>query len=174
MSLLLNSTTAKTNWDIDPRTIPDCAIWFDAADTSTLTLTGTTVKAWKNKGSIDMNAVQDVGTVTSGSTINGLNYITCPASTQLAFTCPLTTQAKTWIVVVRNTTQLTGSNFWGPINHTAGAGQLAVYWSRISSTSITYGANLAPSGNGTNAVVSVTTPNPLNQVCVAALGVAQT
>jgi hypothetical protein len=165
MSLLLNSTTAKTSWNIDPRTIPDCLIWFDAADTSTLTLDGNTVKAWKNKGSIDMNAIQDTGTCTSGNTINGLNYITCPAGAHLGFTCALTIQARSVFVVARNTTQLTGSNFWGMINQTAGAGQMAVYVSRSSATATTYPADMGPSGFGANGVSSgANGSNPFGQV----------
>jgi hypothetical protein len=165
MSLLLNSTTAKREWDFDPTTIPDCQIWFDGADTSTLTLSGTTVKAWRNKGSIVMNAIEDTGTVTSGNTINGLNYITCPVGAHLGFTCALTIQARSVFVVARNTTQLTGSNFWGPLNQTAGAGQMAVVVSRPSATATTYPADMGASGFGGNTIsTGANGPNPFGQV----------
>jgi hypothetical protein len=169
MSLLVNSTTAKTNWDLDPRTFPDCQIWFDAADTSTLTLDETTVKTWRNKGSLNMNAIQDTGTCTSGNTVNGLNYITCPAGAHLSFTCALTAQARSVFVVARNTTQLTGSNFWGPLNQTAGAGQMSVVVSRTSALVITFPADMGPSGFGANGIsAGANGPNPFGQVNVYA------
>ena len=170
MSLLLNSATAKTTWDVDPRTIPDCRIWFDAADTSTLTLDGTTVKAWKNKGSIDMNAIQDTGTCTSGGTINGRNFIACPGGTMLGFTCALTTQPRSWFVVARCTTQLTGQTgaaFWGPVNQSAGAGQQAIVVSRAANaTNVSYPTDTGPSGF--SGISAGNGPNPFNQVMVYA------
>jgi hypothetical protein len=33
----------------DPRTIPNCALWLDSADSNTLTLSGTNVTAWRDK-----------------------------------------------------------------------------------------------------------------------------
>ena len=106
MSLLSNSVTARTSWDFDPRSIPECDIWFDASDTNTLGLSGNVVNTWGNKGSISMNAVAASGTVTSGNTENGLNYLSFPASSQMNFTCAIVNQARTWFIVARGETQI--------------------------------------------------------------------
>ncbi len=44
----------------DPRTIPGCALWLDAADSSTLTLSGSSVTAWNDKSGNGRNATQTV------------------------------------------------------------------------------------------------------------------
>jgi hypothetical protein len=143
MSLLLNSVTASSQWDIDPRSFPDCAIWFDAADTRTITGTSP-VTAWANKGSISMSATNDVGTCTSGSgTINGRNFISCPQGTNLQFTCALTSQPRSIFLVVRGQQQLT-TNFFAPLTRgTASTTQMAILFSRASATSYHYNVGLA-------------------------------
>lgn len=165
MSVLTHSTTSKTNWDFDPRSIPDCDIWFDAADTSTLGLHGTTVKTWQNKGSLAMNAIEEVGTVTSGNTINGNNYLTFPVTSQMAFTCAISSATtRSWFIVMRATTQIntsTAPQFIGPINATTST-QDSVIFTRASNTG--YIVYQAPNGNGTNMIQSNTLPNPFNTV----------
>ena len=143
MSLLLNSVTSPSEWDFDPRSFPDCAIWFDAADTDTITGTSP-VTAWRNKGSIVMDAVNDVGTCVSGAgTINGRNYISCPQGTNLAFTCALTTQPRSIFLVLRGQQQLT-TQFYAPITRgTASLSQMAILFSRSSSTSYHYNLGLS-------------------------------
>lgn len=92
MSLLLNSSTAETFWNFDPRSIPDCAIWLDAADTNTISLSGTTVLSWDSKGYIPISAIKNTGNVTysSANTVNGINAIQCPSGTDLAISFGLT------------------------------------------------------------------------------------
>ena len=92
MSLLLNSATAETAWNFDPRSIPDCAIWLDAADTATIGLNGTSVLRWDSKGYVPTSAVQSTGTVTysSASTVNGINAIQCNATGTLSISYGLT------------------------------------------------------------------------------------
>jgi hypothetical protein len=119
-----------------PIDIPDCALWFDAADTSTITGT-TQVTAWVNKGSLATTASNRTGSCTSGNTLaNGLNFIRCPAGTDLGFTTALNTQARTWFVVGRNLTQLNVSpqNFWGPIGQTGNTGQDSIVFLRVGAS----------------------------------------
>jgi hypothetical protein len=55
----------------DPRTIPGCSLWLDAADSSTLTLSGTNVTQWRDK--IINLALSNVGTATTLSTSAFIN-----------------------------------------------------------------------------------------------------
>ena len=90
-----------------PKSVPNCLVWFDAADSSTLGLTGTTVNTWTSKGSFTGNAAADTGTVSYGTiTQNGLNVVRFPAGTQLAFTLAMPNQARAIFIVGRNTTQM--------------------------------------------------------------------
>ena len=62
----------------NPTSISNCALWLDAADTSTasMTLSGSNVSTWKDKSGTGNNASANTGTVTTNSTqINGLNTI---------------------------------------------------------------------------------------------------
>jgi sugar lactone lactonase YvrE len=47
--------TSKNIWGFDPRTIPGCVVWLDAADTSTLTLSGSNITAWRDKSTFSNN-----------------------------------------------------------------------------------------------------------------------
>ncbi len=63
---------------IIPPDIGVCEFWFDAADSSTVTATGTTLNTWSNKGTtIGSNATTGAGTVTWGSVTqqNGMNLV---------------------------------------------------------------------------------------------------
>jgi hypothetical protein len=61
----------------DPRTIPGCALWLDAADSATLTLSGSSVTAWADKSGNGRNAV---GT-TSNPTYNATGFNSRPTVT---------------------------------------------------------------------------------------------
>ena len=59
-----------------PSDISNCALWLDAADESTMTLSGSNVTQWRDKSGNGNNALANTGTVTTNSTrINGLNTI---------------------------------------------------------------------------------------------------
>jgi len=90
-----------------PTSVSDLNLWFDAADTSTITGT-TQVTAWASKGSTSTNIVNNTGSATSGSARqNGLNYINIPGGVSLQFTAALnSTSNRTWIWMIRNRTQL--------------------------------------------------------------------
>jgi hypothetical protein len=169
MSLLSNSVTARAYWDFDPRSIPECDIWFDASDTSTLGLTGNVVNTWANKGSISMNAVAASGTVTSGNTENGLNYLTFPASSQMNFTCAIVNQARTWFIVARGETQLNtiggaSPTVWGPLNNVSGvSGTNRIIFERNGN--VTYTATLSYHTT-TVRLQTTTAPNPFETMMV--------
>ena len=56
----------------NPTTIPGCQLWFDAADSSTITFSsGSNISIWTNKGSVATTA-----TPTRGATGNQVTYVT--------------------------------------------------------------------------------------------------
>lgn len=153
-----------------------CALWFDAADLSKITGTAQ-VTAWINKGTLSTTAANSTGSCTSGNTINGLNYVRCPAGAEMQFTTALNTQARSWFYVGRIVNALTASTFASPVNQSVGAGQDGVVFSYVDATNnaisigpagvaVTVAANL-PSATLSNlsvmSVINSTTPS-LNAV----------
>lgn len=59
----------------DPRTIPGCTLWLDAADRNTITLSGTSVTAWIDKSSNGYSFTGVSNPQSGTATINGLNAI---------------------------------------------------------------------------------------------------
>ena len=69
-------TTQSYSTGFNPLSIAGCLLWFDAADSSTLTLSGTAVTRWNDKSGNGYYAASYAGTVTSSTnTINGINAI---------------------------------------------------------------------------------------------------
>ena len=67
-----------------PTMLTSNVYWFDAADTSTITRSGSTVTAWTNKGTVSMTYNANTGTITSGLiNKNGRNLISFPTSSKL-------------------------------------------------------------------------------------------
>ena len=68
--------TSKNIWGFDPRTIPGCVVWLDAADTSTLTLSGSNITAWRDKSTFSNN-VNSISTTapTYDSTDSSVNFV---------------------------------------------------------------------------------------------------
>jgi hypothetical protein len=124
-----------------PTSISNCAIWLDAADTSTITGT-TTVTAWTNKGTLGGTASNFTGSCTSGNTFNGLNYINSPAGTEMRITATLATQARSWFVVTRINTVLGSGNFVGLMNAASSTqDNLVVTYSNATTNLIFMGPN---------------------------------
>lgn len=71
-------------WRFAPTQISSNVYWFDAADTSTITVSGKTLTSWSNKGSSSMIYYSNTGTVTTGViNKNGKNIISFPTSSKL-------------------------------------------------------------------------------------------
>jgi hypothetical protein len=144
-----------------PTDFSNCVLWFDAADNTKITGT-TSVTAWANKGSASTTAINAIGTVSSGNTYNGLNYLAFPSGSQLNFTANLvSTTSRSWIAVYRLKTSLASP--YSIINQTD---------TPISGQDIINGTYSAPSThsmnmNATNLTVQLTTStlsNPFNVV----------
>lgn len=74
MSSAIVPTYSKQYSGFTPTSIPGCALWLDAADSSTLTLTGSNVTLWKDKSGNGRNPAGSGGTILT--TINGNTAIT--------------------------------------------------------------------------------------------------
>jgi hypothetical protein len=118
-----------------PLAQPNCVVWFDAADTTTITGT-TQVTSWINKGTLGSSATNRVGSCTSGSTVNGLNYVRCPVGADLQFTLALNTQARSWFYVARQVTPLTSGTFAGLLNQLSGTGQNSLVIAYVNATTV--------------------------------------
>lgn len=94
-----------------PMISSNCALWFDAADTSTITGTSL-VTAWVNKGSIATTMSNYTGTPTSGSNFNGLNYVTIPSGADMRFSAAIDTTARSIFYVSRVLNDFTSNTFW--------------------------------------------------------------
>jgi len=76
---VLPSQTSKSIWGFDPRSIGGCAIWYDAADSSSVTVTGSNVTAWRDKSGNGRNASPTTGAFQYVSAFNG-SYPTLSSS----------------------------------------------------------------------------------------------
>ena len=153
-----------------PTQISNCLIWFDAADSTKFSLTGTTVNSWTSKGSYTGNATSRYGTVTRGTaTFNGLNIVQFPVGSELGFTATIANQPRAWFAVFKQTSQVSvsGPNFtqyFAIINQTQGNGQNAVFGPGLPTNTGTssYYMSQGPSGVRDNIGTSKTVPNGLN------------
>ena len=75
--------TSKSVWGFNPRTIPGCQLWLDAADSSTITLSGSKVTQWNDKSGNGYNFTQSTSgnqPTYSVSSLNNQNTITFTAA----------------------------------------------------------------------------------------------
>ena len=142
---------------------PYMNIWFDAADSTTVTGT-TSVSAWESKGSrIRSTAGPRTGT-TSYITANqnGLNIIRCGAGVDMTFGFDAPEQSRAWFIVAKNTTQLVSSGwgqYWTLVNQTQGVYQDAPSGPNYAGGAYEMGEG--PSARGPN-IVATTNNNPYN------------
>jgi hypothetical protein len=105
-----------------PVNISGLSLWFDAADTSTISSNGSNITTWKNKGNSGVNALSNASytTATTGvNTLNGLNVVTWPSSSQMMLSnLVLSNQAKSVFTVFR----LTSGSIVMPITSTVNYG----------------------------------------------------
>jgi len=67
---------SKSIWGFDPRNIPGCVVWLDAADSNTLTLSGSNITAWRDKSTFSNNVNSISATPpTYNSTDSSVNFV---------------------------------------------------------------------------------------------------
>jgi len=83
---------SKSISGFDPRSIPGCVLWLDGSDSSTITLSSTSVSQWSDKSGYGLNAVASgisSATLPIQGTMNGLNTVRFSASGYTALKTPL-------------------------------------------------------------------------------------
>jgi hypothetical protein len=117
-----------------------------------ISTTGTTVSTWQNKGTLGGTATPLTGTCTTGNTVNGLNFVQCPAGTDLQFTAALNTQARSWFFVARKTPSLPSAFTYSAIVGQPGNyAQDALVLAGINSTTTEIGNGPSAIGTGVTA-----------------------
>jgi hypothetical protein len=176
--------SSKSVWGFDPRTIPGCQLWLDAADSSTITLNGSTVSSWRDKSSngytVSQSTASNQPTYTS-NLLNGLPGIQLSSTRflyQIGSNMPNFTSSSstTVFIVAKNGSSYTSfgwnliSSIW--FNNVAtsryqfsfGNGQInsvTLYPNSGSSVSLNsnaiVGFTISPSGNSINVNGTLTT-----------------
>lgn len=76
MAALVHGATNKPVFGFSPTSIPDCYLWLDAADSSAVTTSGSTVTGWLDRSGKNNHATSVNGTPTYVSNVsNGLSAI---------------------------------------------------------------------------------------------------
>ena len=102
-------TILATNY---PKTISGLAVWLDAYDASTITLTGSNVTQWNDKSGNGKNAISASGTITYNlSPINNMPTITFAAGSSLQFAITYTTTFRNVFAVVTIGGLVNGSSY---------------------------------------------------------------
>lgn len=105
---LQGSTSSLTTFV--PTQISNCALWLDAADASTVTLSGSNVTTWRDKSGSVNNATQSTASngpvySSNGLVFNGSNWLTTPITSAPS--------AESLFIVMRHTTNTTMDIFAG-------------------------------------------------------------
>lgn len=117
----MSLTSKSSQWysGFDPRFIPSCSLWLDAADEAKVTRVGSNVTSWNDKSSYGTNATGSVGFYpTYTATQNGKGVISFNGSQYLAFgvtNMPQGTSDISVFIVGRSTTNASTQHFlrWG-------------------------------------------------------------
>jgi sugar lactone lactonase YvrE len=62
--------TSKNIFGFDPRSVPGCVVWLDAADSNTLTLSGANITAWRDKSVLGNNVTSISATPPTFSSVD--------------------------------------------------------------------------------------------------------
>lgn len=177
--------TSKNIWNFDPRSVPGCQLWFDAADSSTITLNGSTVSSWRDKSSNSYTVGQSTSsnqpTYTS-NLLNGLPGIQLSNQKflqQFGSNMPnFTSSTSNTILMVAKNGSTLPSNGWNIVNtvwfNSSGTGTNRYHFSFAQST--TNGVTLYANGSligvttqvalGSNAIIGFTASPSGNSINV--------
>jgi hypothetical protein len=113
----MSSLPGKTLYasGFNPLNIPGCALWLDAADRSTLTVSGTNISQWKDKSINGLNLSQATSSSqpTLGPLLNNLQTIQFTTAQSLTSTTNLLTNpAQTWFTVFNAYNNANNNRFW--------------------------------------------------------------
>ena len=99
-SFSLQRTNTRVSQTFDPRSLSGCALWLDASDTTTLSLSGSNVIEWRDKSGNARNFIATEGNFTS--ILDGTRrVVNIPSTTYMTCIVPLTVTANvSWVFVV--------------------------------------------------------------------------
>jgi hypothetical protein len=145
---------SKNIWGFDPRSVPGCVVWLDAADTSTLTLSGSNITAWRDK-SIYGNNVNSISATppTYNSADSSVNFV-ATSGTFLRGTMSQTYSNSASVFVVVSIASQTS-----PLNP-----RISLLGSSATSNSVLIGQQLLVSSNTPRVITFLaTSTNPSGQ-----------
>jgi hypothetical protein len=149
--------TSKNIWGFDPRSVPGCVVWLDSADTSTLTLSGSNITAWRDK-SIYGNHVNTISPnpPTYNSADSSVNFSTT-ASNYMRGTMSQTYSNNATVFMIASVTSnaaVLGPRLWtlstNAATDTATIGQFAFVIGNSANISTYLAIGTNPTGQGTN------------------------
>ncbi len=157
----MSSAIAKEFIPYNIAQLPGVQLWLDAADSSSLTLSGNTVTAWRDKSGLANNA-----TINNSVTFNAADKSVRTDGTSGYFTSPLDTRKTTstyynvflvykWLSSSSNTNQ----SLWG--NDVGGGWNRFQLLSFPSATSIAYGLSRGATSPNTTNISALNTSNTL-------------
>lgn len=149
---------SKSIWGFDPRSVPGCVVWLDAADTSTLTLSGTNITAWRDK-SIYGNNVNSISATppTYNSADSSINFSTTSSNFMRGTMSQTYSSNATVFIVASVTSTATALGFprlstlsTNAATDTALAGQFLILNQNTTNPMTYLSTGTNPTGQGTN------------------------
>jgi hypothetical protein len=144
---------SKNIWGFDPRTIPGCVVWLDAADTSTLTLSGSNITAWRDKSTFSNNVNSISATPpTYNSADSSVNFVPTSGTFLRGMMSQTYSNSASVFVVVSIASHLNpfspAISLLGTVNDTILIGQQLLVNSNAPSVISYLPTNTNPSGQG--------------------------
>ena len=146
----------------DPRSIPDCQLWLDAADRSTLTFSGSSVTQWNDKSG-NGYAATNIGTITT-TTQNGRTALDFGSNRMTISSYNWRTHSSFFAVIKA---AVGGFLFSQQVGSTYYNYYYTKNWPLFNATNTTTSINLSDSVNATDVAVI-----PANSYCLFAFAYA--
>jgi hypothetical protein len=145
---------SKNIWGFDPRSVPGCIVWLDAADTSSLTLSGSNITAWRDKSTFSNNVNSISATPpTYNSADSSVNFV-ATSGTFLRGTMSQTYSNSASVFIVASIASQTSPAF----------PRLSLLGSSATANSVLIGQQLFVNGNAPSVITYLSTnTNPSGQ-----------
>jgi len=101
--------SSKSIWGFDPRSVPGCSLWLDAADSNTITLSGSNVTQWNDKSGSSNHFTPTSGTPTS-ILDNGRSVVNFTSGTIMRSTNQITFTTSSAFFIVSRLNSITAAN----------------------------------------------------------------
>ena len=112
----------------DPRSVPDCALWLDGADSNAMTLSGSNVTQWNDKSGNGRNAVQSTTAKQPQKVSSGVLF-TAANSNFMTMNVPFSQNQSVFAVLTQNATG--GAYLYARSTATGGGPAILSYTNRL-------------------------------------------